>query len=81
MDRAKQAGSLCRLIEKVEIVFHIDVEAGHGAHRLVIFFAYGAFAAVVRRQVTSGASVQTWMRRGIEASFAGLAVQLAFTLC
>lgn len=45
----------------------------------VIFAAYGAFAAVVRRHVLSSASVQVLMRRGFAAAFAGLAVQLAFT--
>ncbi|GGA51665.1 lysine transporter LysE [Nitratireductor aestuarii] len=43
----------------------------------VIFAAYGAFAAAVRRHVISNASVQMWMRRGFAAAFAGLAVQLA----
>ena len=45
----------------------------------VIFAAYGAFAAAVRRHVISNASVQVWMRRGFAAAFAGLAVQLALT--
>lgn len=45
----------------------------------VIFAAYGVFAAAVRRHVISSASVQTWMRRGFAAAFAGLAAQLAFT--
>lgn len=44
-----------------------------------IFAAYGVFAAAVRRHVISNASVQTWMRRGFAAAFAGLAAQLAFT--
>lgn len=44
----------------------------------VIFAAYGVFAAAVRRHVISSASVQTWMRRGFAAAFAGLAAQLAF---
>lgn len=46
---------------------------------LVIFAAYGAFAAAVRQHVISSASVQIWMRRGFAAAFAGLAAQLAFT--
>lgn len=45
----------------------------------VIFAAYGAFAAAVRRHVISNASGQVWMRRGFAAAFAGLAVQLALT--
>lgn len=45
----------------------------------VIFAAYGAFAAAVRRHVISSASVQSWMRRGFAAAFAGLAAQLALT--
>lgn len=45
----------------------------------VIFAAYGAFAAAVRRHVLSNISVQVWMRRSFAAAFAGLAVQLALT--
>lgn len=45
----------------------------------VIFAAYGAFAAAVRRHVISNVSVQVWMRRGFAAAFAGLAAQLALT--
>jgi threonine/homoserine/homoserine lactone efflux protein len=44
----------------------------------VIFAAYGAFAAAVRRHVISVPRVQIWMRRCFAAAFAGLAVQLAF---
>lgn len=43
----------------------------------VVFSAYGAFAAAVRRHVISSASVQFWMRRGFAAAFAGLAAHLA----
>ena len=43
----------------------------------VVFAAYGAFAAAVRRHVISNASVQRWMKRGFAAAFAGLAAQLA----
>jgi len=45
----------------------------------MIFAAYGAFAAAVRRHVISSAAVQSWMRRGFAAAFAGLAAQLAFS--
>lgn len=45
----------------------------------VVFAAYGAFAAAVRQHVLSSTTVQTWMRRGFAAAFAGLAAQLAFT--
>ncbi|MBO9356147.1 LysE family translocator [Bordetella petrii] len=45
----------------------------------VIFAAYGAFAAAIRQHVLAGTTVQTWMRRGFAAAFAGLAAQLAFT--
>lgn len=38
----------------------------------VIFAAYGAFAAAVRRHVISNVPVQVWMRRGFAAAFAGL---------
>lgn len=49
------------------------------AMTFVVFTAYGAFAAIVRRHVISSASVQVWMRRGFAAAFAGLAVKLAAT--
>ena len=45
----------------------------------VVFAAYGAFAAAVRQHVLSSTTVQTWMRRGFAAAFAGLAAQLALT--
>ncbi len=44
---------------------------------LVVFAAYGAFAAAVRRHVIGSVTVQTWMRRGFAAAFAALAAQLA----
>lgn len=43
----------------------------------VVFAAYGIFAASVRRHILSSAKVQTWLRRGFAAAFAGLAAQLA----
>jgi threonine/homoserine/homoserine lactone efflux protein len=45
----------------------------------VIFAAYGALAAAVRQHVIHSVPVQTWLRRGFGAAFAGLAVQLALT--
>ncbi len=46
---------------------------------LVVFAAYGACAAGVRRHVLSSAAAQAWMRRGFAGAFAGLAAQLALT--
>jgi len=49
------------------------------AMTFVVFSGYGLCAAAVRRHVLSSVSVQTWMRRGFAATFAGLAVKLAMT--
>jgi threonine/homoserine/homoserine lactone efflux protein len=68
--RADEASPVNRMVE-LSLVFM--------ALTFVIFAAYGAFAAAVRRHVISNATVQTWMRRGFAAAFAGLAAQLAFT--
>lgn len=57
----------------------LELSLAFMALTFVIFAAYGAFAAAVRRHVISNASVQTWMRRGFAAAFAGLAAQLALT--
>ncbi|MFC0199014.1 LysE family translocator [Paracoccus rhizosphaerae] len=46
----------------------------------IVFAAYGAGAAFMRRHVLSSLPVQIWMRRGFALAFAGLAVQLALTL-
>ena len=45
----------------------------------IVFAIYGVFAASVRKHVISNFPVQTWMRRGFAAAFAGLAAQLALT--
>lgn len=68
--RADEASPVNRMVE-LSLVFM--------ALTFVIFAAYGAFAAAVRRHVISNATVQTWMRRGFAAAFAGLAAQLVFT--
>jgi len=44
---------------------------------LVVFAAYGLFAAAVRRSVISRPRVVTWMRRTFAASYAALAGRLA----
>lgn len=56
----------------------LELSLAFMALTFVVFAAYGAFAAAVRRHVISSAPVQTWMRRGFAAAFAGLAAQLAF---
>lgn len=68
--RADEASPVNRMLE-LSLAFM--------ALTFVIFAAYGAFAAAVRRHVISSASVQVWMRRGFAAAFAGLAAQLALT--
>ncbi|MDP9443048.1 MAG: LysE family translocator [Actinomycetota bacterium] len=44
---------------------------------LVVFVAYGKFAAAVRNQVISRPRVLTWMRRTFAAAFVGLSARLA----
>lgn len=67
---ADAASPLLRMLE-LSLVFM--------ALTFVVFAAYGAFAAAVRRHVVANQSVQLWMRRCFAAAFAGLAAQLAFT--
>ncbi|TSH98399.1 LysE family translocator [Verticiella sediminum] len=66
--RADEAAPVNRMLE-LSLAFM--------ALTFLIFAAYGAFAAAVRRHVVSSARVQAWLRRGFAAAFAGLAVQLA----
>jgi threonine/homoserine/homoserine lactone efflux protein len=44
---------------------------------LVVFVAYGLFAAAIRRHVITRPRVVTWMRRLFAGGFAGLAARLA----
>ena len=44
-----------------------------------VFATYGACAAALRQHVLSSPAVQTWLRRGFAAAFAGLAVQLGLS--
>jgi threonine/homoserine/homoserine lactone efflux protein len=44
---------------------------------LVVFVAYGVFAASVRTRIISRPRVLAWMRRGFAASFVALAGRLA----
>ena len=46
---------------------------------LVIFIAYGIFAAAIRTQVISRPHVLTWMRRVFAGAFVALGARLAFT--
>ncbi|WP_018633753.1 LysE family translocator [Neomegalonema perideroedes] len=55
----------------------LELSLAFMALTFVVFAAYGAFAAAVRRHVVSNPSAQSWMRRGFAAAFAGLAAQLA----
>lgn len=45
---------------------------------LVVFVAYGSFAAAIRRHVISRPKVLTWMRRVFAGAFVALGVRLAF---
>jgi threonine/homoserine/homoserine lactone efflux protein len=44
-----------------------------------VFVVYGLLAHVFRRAVIESPRVQSWLRRGFAATFAGLGVQLAVT--
>jgi threonine/homoserine/homoserine lactone efflux protein len=45
---------------------------------LVVFVAYGTFAAAIRRHVISRPQVLTWMRRVFAGVFVALGARLAF---
>jgi threonine/homoserine/homoserine lactone efflux protein len=46
---------------------------------LVVFVAYGIFAAAIRTHVTSRPKVLSWMRRVFAGAFVALGARLAFT--
>ncbi len=45
----------------------------------VVFMIYGLLAHLFRKSVIDSVRVQTWLRRGFAATFAGLGANLAFT--
>jgi threonine/homoserine/homoserine lactone efflux protein len=45
---------------------------------LVVFVAYGSFAAAIRKHVISRPRVLTWMRRVFAGAFVALGAKLAF---
>jgi len=49
------------------------------AMTLAVFVVYGLLAHAFRRAVIDSPRVQSWMRRGFAAAFAGLGTQLAFS--
>lgn len=49
------------------------------AMTLVVFLMYGFVADRFRKTVIDSRQVQTWLRRGFAATFAGLGAKLAFT--
>ncbi len=49
------------------------------AMTFIIFVAYGFLAHAFRKAVIESPSVQTWLRRGFAAAFAGLGAELVFT--
>ncbi|HEV7678927.1 MAG TPA: LysE family translocator [Candidatus Dormibacteraeota bacterium] len=65
-----EPGALLRMLE-LSAVFMLLT--------LVVFIAYGVFAAAVRTHVVSRPRVMTWMRRVVSGSFVALGARLAFT--
>lgn len=49
------------------------------AMTLAVFIVYGLLAHAFRKVVIESPRVQSWLRRGFAAAFAGLGVQLAFS--
>lgn len=49
------------------------------AMTFIVFVIYGFLAHVFRKTVIESPRVQTWLRRGFAATFAGLGANLAFT--
>ncbi len=49
------------------------------AMTLVVFLIYGFVADIFRKTVIDSQQVQSWLRRGFAATFAGLGAKLAFT--
>jgi threonine/homoserine/homoserine lactone efflux protein len=45
---------------------------------LVVFVAYGTFAAAIRTHVISRPKILTWMRRAFAGAFVALGARLAF---
>lgn len=46
---------------------------------LIVFIAYGTFAAAIRRHVISRPSILTWLRRAFAGAFLALGARLALT--
>ncbi|UJW35340.1 LysE family translocator [Saccharothrix sp. AJ9571] len=57
----------------------VELSAVFTALTLVVFLAYGVFAAAVREHIITRPRVLAWVRRTFSAAFAGLAVKLAVT--
>ena len=57
----------------------LELSAAFMLITLVVFVAYGVFAAAVRDQVISRPRVLTWLRRVFAGSFVALGAKLAFT--
>ena len=66
---AKDPNALVRMVE-LSAVFMLLT--------LVIFVAYGSFAAAIRKHVISRPKVLTWMRRVFAGAFVALGARLAF---
>jgi threonine/homoserine/homoserine lactone efflux protein len=56
----------------------VELSAVFMALTLVIFVAYGTFAAAIRKHVISRPRVLTWMRRVFAGAFVALGARLAF---
>ena len=67
--RANDPDALLRMVE-LSAVFMLLT--------LVVFLAYGSFAAAIRKHVISRPKVLTWMRRVFAGAFVALGARLAF---
>ena len=61
-------------------VLHLFILSGvFMAMTFVVFVVYGFLAPAFRRAVIDSPHVQSWLRRGFAAAFAGLGVNLAWS--
>src|SRR3981081_2432898 len=66
---SRDSNALVRMIELSAIFMLLT---------LVVFVAYGSFAAAIRKQVISRPRILTWMRRLFAGAFVALGARLAF---
>lgn len=63
--------------ESAPLLRMLELSAAFMVMTLVVFSAYGTFAAVVRSYVLARPGILTWMRRGFAAAFVALGFRLA----